>query len=184
MKTLLLVCITGWIIGFGLYLYRIHHFKPHLAPTSGIVILTGGKERIKEGLMLLDKNPTSPLIITGVQTIQHLREVAHFPEYESHINLGFKATTTRENALETLEWNQKKGCTSLQIVTSHYHIQRSLLELQNAMPRVKMKPYPVVSHSFRDLRWLFRPKLWHLLFKEYNKYLFVLLETQVKSIIQ
>lgn len=169
-----------WIGGFFIYLYQIYHFKEINTPADGIVILTGGKGRIRRGIQLLENSPEKPLLITGVRTKAQLKEIIIFPQYKNQIELGFKATTTRENAQEISEWEKLKSCSSLTVVTSHYHIPRSLLELKTMLPGIKLVPYPIVSGSFQKRKWLWEPSLWNVLFKEYNKYLIVFLEMRIK----
>jgi len=163
-KTLVSCLLIAWVGGFFLYLYQIHHFKETHPLTEGIVILTGGKGRIKKGIQL--------------------KEITTSPPYEGHIDLGFNATTTRENAKEVSDWNKEKSCSSLTVVTSHYHIPRSLLELKAALPHIILIPYPIISPSFQNRRWLSEPDLWQLLFKEYNKYLIVFLEMRIRSFLK
>jgi uncharacterized SAM-binding protein YcdF (DUF218 family) len=182
-KLIFLLLIT-WALGFCLYVYYIHTLKTDPTLTDGIVILTGGKDRIPKGVELLNKTPEAPLLITGVQTKRHLKEATLFPEYEANIDLGFKATTTRENAQEISEWDKIESCTSLKVVTSHYHIPRSLLELKAKIPHIKLIAHPIKSPPFQSWKWVEEPDLWHLLFKEYNKYLIVWVEMRIKSFLK
>ncbi|MFN7662468.1 MAG: YdcF family protein [Alphaproteobacteria bacterium] len=181
LKKLLILIFLTWIGGFFIYLYQINHFTNYPISADGIVILTGGRDRIEKGLRLLNVAPEKPLLITGVRTKGQLQEVASTHSPTSQIDLGFKATTTRENAQEIAEWNKIKLCKSLLVVTSHYHMPRSLLELQAALPTVKLIPYSIVSSSFQKRKWLKKPYFLYLLFKEYNKYLVVLSEMYLKS---
>jgi uncharacterized SAM-binding protein YcdF (DUF218 family) len=183
-KTLVFLTVTTWLGGFFVYLYHIHHLQEIFRPADGIVILTGGKGRIQKGIQLLDIAPEKPLLITGVRTPRQIKEISTFLQHENHIDLGFKATTTRENAREISEWDKVKSCSSLTVVTSHYHIPRSLLELKETLPHIKLIPYPIISHSFQNLKWLAEPDLWHLLFKEYNKYLIVFIEIGIRSLFK
>ena len=91
-KTLVSCLLIAWVGGFFLYLYQIHHFKETHPLTEGIVILTGGKGRIKKGIQLLETTPQKPLLISGVRTRLQLKEITTSPPYEGHIDLGFNAT--------------------------------------------------------------------------------------------
>jgi uncharacterized SAM-binding protein YcdF (DUF218 family) len=181
-KFIIFGLLAAWIGGFFIYLYQIYHFTYGTTAADGIVILTGGKDRIQKGIRLLENNPEKPLLITGVRTRRQLKEINFFPQYENQIELGFKATTTRENAQEISEWDKIKACSSLTVVTSHYHIPRSLLELKTMLPDIKLIPYPIISASFQKGKWVSEPSLWHVLFKEYNKYLIVSVEIRIKSL--
>ena len=47
---------------------------------------------------------------------------------ENKIELGRKAKNTIENAIETEEWIRKNNIKSIRLVTSSYHIPRSMQE--------------------------------------------------------
>ena len=182
-KTWLLgIVLFGWIVGFIVWLYHIYHIPQPSHKTSTIVVLTGGQERIKKGVSLLDRNPEASFLISGVYTIKYLNEINKYADYARQIDLGFEATTTEENALEVKKWLRNKKTKKLYVVTSHYHMDRSLLELEYAMPTIHFVAYPVISHQFRELRWISRPRNLHLLFKEYNKFLIVYVEILFKRL--
>lgn len=162
-----------WFAGFIFFLHQIYHFIPPTRPPAAIVVLTGGQERIKAGLSLLDQNPTALFLISGVHTDRYLREIARYAQHQRNVDIGFKATTTAENAQEIKSWLGDRKISHVHVVTSHYHMHRSLLELQQAMPHLKFLPYSVISHQFRNLRWVGRPRNWHLLLKEYTKYIMI-----------
>lgn len=181
-RTSIYIPIALWLLGFGVYLYQIYHFPIPSTDVTSIAVLTGGQERIKEGISLLDKHPEASFLISGVYTIKNLKEVAKYSSYANQIDLGFEATTTEQNAQEIKKWNTKKKAKRIHVVTSHYHMNRSLLELEYAMPEVSFVPYSIISHQFRDLRWVSRPRNLHLLFKEYNKFLIVYVEILIRKI--
>ena len=64
-----------------------------------------------------------------------------------------------------------KHFTRLILVTSSYHMPRSLIELERVMPEVALVPYPVVSRNFRTERWWLHGATARLLFTEYLKFL-------------
>ena len=167
------VALALWFLGFICFLYQIYHFKYPTIPPTAIVVLTGGQERIKASLSLLDQNPTSLFLISGVHTDRYLREISRYAKHQNNIDIGFKATTTAENAQEIKSWLGRRKISHVHVVTSHYHMHRSLLELQHAMPDLEFLPYGVISHQFRHLRWVGRPRNWHLLLKEYTKYIMI-----------
>ncbi len=179
-KVRFLVALTAllllmWGAGFVFYLHKIHSLLPSQDPADGIVILTGGAGRIHKGLKLLNQK-TLPLLISGVKGGELLEGACYSPQ-KQQITLGKNATNTKENAQETKTWAAHQGCKSLKVVTSYYHMPRSLLELKILMPGVALHPYPVVSSRFQNFRWISHPRLWGVLFVEYNKYLAVLAQS-------
>ena len=67
--------------------------------------------------------------------------------------LGHTADNTVGNALETAVWMQQEGYRSLRLVTSWYHMHRSLLEFGRAMPRVRVVAHPVFAHDGEPEGW-------------------------------
>jgi uncharacterized SAM-binding protein YcdF (DUF218 family) len=58
-------------------------------------------------------------------------------------DLGFAATDTRGNAEEAAHWAREHNYRSLIVVTTSYHMPRSLAEFGAQMPGVKLLPFPV-----------------------------------------
>ena len=59
------------------------------------------------------------------------------------VDIGYVAETTRGNADETAAWAYERGYKSLIIVTSDYHMPRSLIVLKKAMPDLELVAWPV-----------------------------------------
>ena len=88
------------------------------------------------------------------------------------IVLGHEADNTLGNARETANWMHREGYRSLRLVTSWYHMRRSLLEFDRAMPQITIVAHPVFAHHLEPEHWW----SWHgaplLIIGEYDKYLF------------
>jgi uncharacterized SAM-binding protein YcdF (DUF218 family) len=87
------------------------------------------------------------------------------------IVLGHAADNTVGNALETALWMQQEGYRSLRLVTSWYHMHRSLLEFGRAMPLVRVVAHPVFAHDSDPEGWRGRLASGQRVFAEYNKFL-------------
>ena len=165
---------TFWAIGFIAFAGVAIGMKYRpLEQSEAIVALTGGNDRIKEAIRLLEENKAPRLFISGVNgnvTGFHLlKEVA--PEIQEKIELDHWAKTTRMNAIETAEWMQKNNIHSIILVTSFYHMPRSLLEIKRAIPNLKVSPFAVFPKSFGEsTNWLHTRYAWQL-FLEYHKFL-------------
>lgn len=138
--------------------------------TDAIVVLTGGKNRVQEGLQLFANGRASHLFISGVfEDVQKSEILALWNGDHALppccVTLGYNATTTIQNAQEVREWLQEQGYTSIRVVTGNYHMPRSIMELRHALPGVEIYAHPV---SQPDLS-IFTPRLWELLFLEYHK---------------
>ena len=116
---------------------------------DGIVALTGGGGlRIAAGVELVSAGKGDRLLISGVNRNvkqEDLIKLAGGPDevWACCVDIGYLAETTRGNAEETAAWAYELGYDSLIIVTSDYHMPRSLLVLERAMPDVDLLAWPV-----------------------------------------
>jgi uncharacterized SAM-binding protein YcdF (DUF218 family) len=143
--------------------------------TDAIVVLTGGSERINAGLDLLARGRARMLLVSGVhhQTNQHvLAELSQrTPDlFACCVELGKQALDTVGNALETADWVKRKGVRTLRLVTSAYHMPRSLVEFRRVLPHVRIVAHPVFSQSVKIREWWRWPGTTTFLAGEFNKY--------------
>lgn len=144
--------------------------------TDAIVVLTGGKLRLEEGLLLLAEGRAKKLLVSGVNRgveLNELLRVAGQPPAEilCCIELGYEADNTAGNAFETRAWMERENFHSLRLVTSNYHMRRSLLEFRRAMPHMRIVPHPVFPEGFKRENWWQWPGTLALIASEYHKYL-------------
>lgn len=154
------------------------------AATDAIVVLTGGRDRVREGLHLLGDGKGRLLLISGVSREASLADLLRIGEapptltnasIECCITVGYEAGNTAGNAAETVEWARTNDVHSLRLVTADYHMPRSLLEFSLAMPDILVLPHPVFpGQPMRD-RWWLRPGPAGLVVSEYHKYAATLL---------
>jgi uncharacterized SAM-binding protein YcdF (DUF218 family) len=145
-------------------------------PADGIVVLTGGASRITDAIELLAAGRGKRLLITGVHPTTSSSELARLsPAYERWlaccVDLGHAAVNTTGNAIETRQWVTDRGFRSVIVVTSNYHMPRTMAELGRRMPDVALVPFPVVTDKMRDEAWWSSPPTAKLLFSEYLKYI-------------
>ncbi|MEO0960840.1 MAG: YdcF family protein [Pseudomonadota bacterium] len=150
---------------------------------DAVVVLTGGRDRIQTAMQLLESGTGSRLLISGVNTdITREDLAAQFggpnTRFDCCVDLGFRARTTMGNADETRRWAAEKNYASIAVVTSDYHMPRSLLLLRSEMPDVTLIPV-VVASSNADSGQLFgNVRVARLLVSEYAKYVITLLRTR------
>jgi len=174
-----------WLGGFTWYLSQISYppeKSSHVA--DAIVVLTGGSQRLGAGLDLLSQGQSQKLFISGVNKDVGFKEIFYLnkasqPSLNQSIELGYMANNTRENAEETAVWLQKKGYQSIQLVTAHYHMPRSLVEFRALMPHIPIHPYTVCPALFekRDPKSRFEQAL--VLMREYHKFIGALLRIKI-----
>lgn len=167
-------------LGFLWFAAQVARTEPAaLPPADGIVALTGGASRITDATQLLANGLGQRLLITGVHPATSRVELARaLGETGGLINccvdLDYDAVNTLGNAVETSRWVREHGFHSLIVVTSAYHMPRTLLELRRRLPQVALLPYPVVSEHVQLDHWWDHPPTLRLLVAEYAKYLLAL----------
>ena len=150
---------------------------PPDAKADGIVALTGGAARIDGALQLLAEGRAGRLLISGVNpsvTPDILAKTVTSSEKSTMdccVDLGHDARDTIGNAAETRAWAIDKGYSSLIVVTSDYHMARSMAELETALPEMRLIAYPVSNPELHLSRWWSDPDAFGLLMREYVKYL-------------
>jgi uncharacterized SAM-binding protein YcdF (DUF218 family) len=171
-----------WFAGFVWFLAEIRRPPEPPPHADGIVVLTGGAERVAAGLRLLREGNAGQLLVSGVGHAAALRDLATssgldpaaFSELAERITLGRSAGSTHGNALETQAWASRLHITSLIVVTAGYHMPRALAELRGSLPDVVLIPYAVQPPGMRSAgRAIPAPAAWRLLAGEYSKFLAV-----------
>ncbi len=169
--------ILAFFAGFWAFAHNIPRQQPtSIAPADAIVVLTGGKSRIIDALKLLNAGKGKRLLISGVHQSTSRKVLAKLVPAQINllnccVDLDKAARNTIGNAAETATWAFKHQFKSLIIVTSNYHMPRSLVELQHVLPQVTLIAYPVVVDSVPVTRWWTNPGTAQLLLSEYVKYL-------------
>ena len=174
---LLLALCALWLGGFTVFVAAsfTRHVDP-ATPTDAIVVLTGGRLRLEAGIELFAAGKARKLFISGVNQRVDRHELLHAlgtaPERAACcIVLGHEADNTIGNARETAEWMREEGFGSLRLVTSWYHMPRSLLEFGRAMPGIGIVAHPVFAPHLEPERWWSRHGAPMLLVGEYGKFL-------------
>lgn len=174
--------VAAVLAGFGMFSASIATARPgDVVEADAIVVLTGGAERLSEAFDLLNRGKAGRLLITGVNVETSGREIGRLHPgserwLECCVDLDRRAMNTIGNATETREWVAERGFRRLIVVTSSWHMPRTLMELDRAMPDVELVPYPVVARRNGDAENLSGMRV---LVTEYVKYLAALIEIRV-----
>ncbi len=167
-----------FLVGFGIFLLSLDRSERDPDTTAdAIVALTGGAGRIEDALDLLAKGFGRRLLITGVnertsregikRLTPRLRELV-----ECCVDLDYRARNTVGNATEIGRWVRENDFRSLVIVTSYYHLPRTLAELGAALPEIRKVPYGVVA-ARPDGEWSTALVRARILLAEYTKFVAV-----------
>ena len=165
-----------WLVGLFWFAQQIpNEVGDPATKTDVIVVLTGGSQRVESGLQLLAAGMGKTLFVTGVfpgVTVPALLHSANAPEsLACCVVLGHTADNTAGNAVETAGFMRKQNYHSLRLVTSAYHMPRSLLEFRRAMPDITIVPNPVFAGNVKQRQWWEWPGTLSLIVSEYTKYL-------------
>ena len=140
--------------------------------TDGIAVLTGGKGRINLGLDLLNKNKNLKLIISGVD--KKVSRASIIPDNLKNINnitIDKEAESTFQNALAIKKWIEKYKLQKITVITSYYHMPRSILLMKLLASNINFYPYPVEKEFSKKLSLKESLIYYFFLVEEYIKYL-------------
>jgi uncharacterized SAM-binding protein YcdF (DUF218 family) len=169
--------LAAWIWGLILFVDRIpDSVADEGRRTDAIVVLTGGTLRLEKGFELLSAKMAGKLLVSGVDRGVQMEEVLAAAglmptELDCCVTLGYMAEDTGSNAIESAVWIRTNKVASIRLVTSSYHMPRSLLEFRATVPGVEIVPHPVFPKHVMVNEWWVRPGTASLVIAEYNKYL-------------
>lgn len=176
-RFLIIAMLAGFVGGFFAFTTYVerHRHEPPLR-SDGIVVLTGGTERIADGARLMVDGYGRRMLISGVNARTTSDDLARLHNdlrdfSTCCVDLGYQALNTRGNAQEARRWVQKHGLHSLIVVTSDYHMPRTIAEFRAAMPGVQLSPHAVVPDARENGSWWSDMATARLLVMEYMKYL-------------
>ncbi len=152
-----------------------YNIQQEVAKADGIVVVTGGSARIAKALDLLAAKKGERLLISGVNPLTKAEDLqkinpVHKDLFGCCVEIEREAEDTVGNAAETKKWNSVQKNKSLILVTSSYHLPRSLLEFRRAMPNVKFIGYPVPLEELQRDDWWKNSGTLRLMIFEYIKY--------------
>ena len=157
--------------------------KKNNKQSSNIVILTGGTNRIKDGLEIINDFKIPKIIKykilvsgtgTGFTKLSLKKKLG--PDFNSHliqccIELDNISKNTFTNASETFKWTKKNNIKEFILITSNYHMPRAILEFNSLMPNLKIYTYAITPKKHDIENWLNSYQTFGLVFTEYCKYI-------------
>ena len=175
--------LLAYGLSFVLFVSNLPAQPAELPKADGIVALTGGGERLDAAVALLERGVGQRLLVSGVAQETTKETVGKMAEggarFACCADIGYAAEDTHGNAEETAEWAKTHHFTSLIIVTSRYHMPRTLHEFSVAMPKITLIPYPVDQSRIDLSGWWMHLNTVELLHREYVKYLASLVMTRL-----
>ena len=139
---------------------------------QGVAVLTGGKGRVAKGIKIFKENQSIYMIISGVDKSIKNIDVIHKDLLESDkLFIDKKSETTVENAEEIIKWATQNNLSDISIITSDYHMPRSILILSKKSKNLNFYADPVISHISMQENLFSNFKLLIFLLEEHLKYL-------------
>ena len=169
--------LAAWIWGLIVFVGRIpDSVEDEVSRTDAIIVLTGGTLRLEKGFELLSAKMADKLLVSGVDKGVQMEEVLEAAgltpaELQCCVTLGYMAEDTGSNAIESAIWIRMNNVASVRLVTSSYHMPRSLVEFRATAPGVEIVPHSVFPLHVMVNEWWARPGTASLVMAEYNKYL-------------
>ena len=180
--TFIAIVVLIWLVGLFAFADRVRGYTPAAEPAraDAIVALTGpSAERVNAAIRLLEQDKGQRVLISGVNREVRRQELRALTPgsnklFNCCVDLGFEAEDTVGNAQEIAAWARAKGYEDLIVVTSDYHMPRSLVEIRGALPEATLTPYAVSTPSLDNARWWRAAVTARRMTLEYMKYLVAL----------
>lgn len=142
--------VLGFQIGgFARYAYLVTTPPPPATNhQDGIVVLTGGENRLHSAIALLTEDRGKRVLITGINpTIsdESLRKIIKVDQalFDCCIDTDRSAENTVGNAIATGKWVKEHHLKTLIVVTGAFHMPRTIKELSHAIKDVEFIAHPV-----------------------------------------
>ena len=175
------------VIGLASLIAGLQHFVLTLPKspsgglqfTDGIVVVTGGQQRVDDGLRLLTEGKAGRMLISGVgEGVNRAVLVQELQLNDREANalfccaeLDFTADNTRGNAIAARRWAMQHDMRSLRLVTASYHMPRALVVFARELPEFDLYQWAVTPDDLRLDDWWRDRAMLRLLAREYPKYL-------------
>lgn len=135
-----------------LYVYLLASFALQLPKNEtlnwvkkvdGIAVFTGGSNRIETALAFLKDGYNVPILISGVNPSVTDKKLLSSIQNDKHkfVTLDYQSLSTKDNAEMTAFWAEANDIKTIGLITSYYHMPRSLFNLKRA--GVKNTIYPI-----------------------------------------
>ena len=137
----LLLFVIIVLLQFNFFLFNIQSYKNtdlNKKEIEGIVVLTGDKFRILEGLKILNSEIGYKLLISGVNKEISIEEIKkEFPKFNQLFNCCVELESISTNTFETVReiffWKKNNNIKNILLITSDYHLPRVELEVNRLL---------------------------------------------------
>jgi len=175
-KAFLTLCIIGLVVITALFIdftYKTFSYRQNTQNADAIVVLTGGKGRVEEGVRLFRDSRAELLVFVGVDPSVRKSDL-YRPRRDDpssdNVILEKSSRNTLENSIYGRDILVRSGVHSVLLITSRYHLKRASILFRNSLPTdIAIIPYPVDSVNLKE-SWWSHGGSFRLLFREFYKY--------------
>ena len=172
--SLLLIILIALAVLFIDFAFKTFSVSQKNVSTDAIVVLTGGRGRIEEGVRLYREHQARYLFLIGVGPMvrkSDLFKERKGEEGDEGVILEKVSRNTLENALYARDMILKRNdISSILLITSRYHMKRATLIFRNTLPgEIAIYPHPVDSRNLKE-EWWSDLNSFRILFSEFYKY--------------
>jgi uncharacterized SAM-binding protein YcdF (DUF218 family) len=151
------------------FVYKTFSLSQRDVQTDAIVVLTGGRGRVEEGVKLYKAGAGRMLFLIGVDPLVQKKEL-YTGKGAENVYLEKASRNTLENAIYARDLLAGHNVTSIKLITSRYHMKRATLIFRNALAKdIAIYPYPVDTKNLKE-EWWVHGGSFKLLFSEFYKY--------------
>lgn len=175
-KAFLTLCIIGLVVITVLFIdftYKTFSYRQNALKADAIVVLTGGKGRVEEGVRLFRASRAEFLFFVGVDP-SVIKSDLYRPRpgdpSADNVILEKSSRNTLENSIFGRDLLMRSGVRSILLITSRYHLKRASILFRNSLPAdIAIIPYPVDTVNLKE-SWWNHGGSFQLLFREFYKY--------------
>ena len=175
-KAFFTLCIIGLVVITVLFIdftYKTFSYRQNTHKADAIIVLTGGKGRVEEGVRLFRESRAKFLFFVGVDPSVRKSDLYRpkpgDPPSENVI-LEKSSRNTLENSIFGRDLIVGNGIHSVLLITSRYHLKRASILFRNSLPKdITIIPHPVDSVNLKE-SWWSHGGSFQLLFREFYKY--------------
>ncbi len=175
-KTFFTLGIIGVVVITALFIdftYKTFSYRQSTHKTDAIVVLTGGKGRVEEGIRLFRESRAKYLFFVGVDPSVRKSDLYRPKPGDpsaDNVVLEKSSRNTLENSIYGRDLILRSGVRSVLLLTSRYHLKRASILFRNSLPAdISIIPYPVDSVNLKE-SWWSHGGSFQLLFREFYKY--------------
>ncbi len=175
-KAFLTLCIIGLVVITVLFIdftYKTFSYRQNTLKADAIVVLTGGRGRVEEGIRLFRESRAKYLFLVGVDPSVRKSDLYRSRPGDppaDNVILEKSSRNTLENSIYGRDVIVRSGVRSVLLITSRYHLKRASILFRNSLPsNITIIPYPVDTVNLKEYWWSDGGSF-QLLFREFYKY--------------